>query len=165
MQTIYNTIAEKKSFTYLAKLFSSQLEKNEDFRKIKSTISINFVKNLQIHKNKSGIQDFYMTNKQYNKDIMLKNLFKMTIIDVDCNCEYFKNSEFTKWIKFIRAENLKELKETISLSPLIKEAVERSLLFMNTEYVQDLALQEKFERWQKEEEERQKAKEEVDAHR
>ena len=162
MQKVYNSFAEKKNFTYLTKMYSNQLDKNEDMSKVKKTISINFVKDLQIHKSDKVIQEFCMTNKENQEDKMLEDVFKMDIVNVDQVCEYLENEKLVKWIKFIRPDSLEELRRTKELSPIIKEAEEWSEKFMSKGYIQDLTIQESYFRAIKAEEERERLKYETE---
>lgn len=152
MQKVYDKNAEIKNFMYLTKLFSTEMNFGEKYKNVRQGTGLNFVKEMRLHKdNKRVIQRYVMTNEENPKDKLLPDLFSLTIIDIDPNCEIFYNEineAFNNWRRFIGCETEEELREISETDPILKEAYKECMRFMYNEYAQDYSLQEKLIRSQ-----------------
>ena len=147
MQKHYDKNAEIKNFMYVTKLFSTQLKVGDDYKLVKKVSQINFVKDLDVHNNKNGkiIKRYYVTEEDDLTDRIMEDVFSVMVIDIDKKCENDYNGtikEFESWRRLMGADKLEEAKK-VSESPLIKEALEEMVNFMNNDYVQDYSATEK----------------------
>ena len=84
-----------------------------------------------------------MTNVNDLNDKILENLFKLEIIHVEGNCEYFKNIRFKKWLKIIRHKREEELKQLCKNDEIFKLFIKERERVMSLVYVPDLEFQER----------------------
>ena len=143
MQRKYDEAAETRLFLYLTGLAYTQLKTGEEAKDFKSTRSIILTEKMLIHKNKGPYLKYIMTNVNDPNDKILENLFKLEIIHVEGNCEYFKNIRFKKWLKIIRHKREEELKQLCKNDEIFKLFIKERERVMSLVYVPDLEFQER----------------------
>lgn len=141
MQRKYDEAAETRLFLYLTGLAYTQLKTGE--KDFKSTRSIILTEKMLIHKNKDPYLKYIMTNVNDPNDKILENLFKLEIIHVEGNCEYFKNIRFKKWLKIIRHKREEELEQLCKNDEIFKLFIKERERVMSLVYVPDLEFQER----------------------
>lgn len=134
----YNSASETKSFIYLNKVFGSQLNSGDEYNLIHKVKQINIVKDNNLRNNNELINEYLVTNAKNPLDFILKDYFKIDIVNLESNekSEYNKiNKGLASWIKFIKAENYKEMKRIAKTRPILKEALEKMKRFSKNEEV------------------------------
>ena len=128
---MYTTIRErefKKSLSYLARAFSDQLEQGEDYMLAKKVISINLMEENYHLNNFQMLNNYGFVNK-FNYGRMKDEYLEMYLVRLDLVSKMVYNkheSRFLKWLKFIKAGSVEEMKK-ISEGD---ENMERALAFM-----------------------------------
>ncbi len=128
---MYTTIRErefKKSLSYLARAFSDQLEQGEDYMLAKKVISINLMEE-NYHLNNFQVLNNYGFVNKFNYGRMKDEYLEMYLVRLDLVSKMVYNKHegrFLKWLKFIKAGSVEEMKK-ISEGD---ENMERALAFM-----------------------------------
>ena len=128
MYTYFREREFKKSLSYLARTFSDQLERGEDYLLAKKVISINLMEE-NYHLNNFQIFNNYGFVNKFNYGRMKDEYLEMYLIRLDLVKEMVYNkieSRFEKWLKFIKAGNVEEMKKIAEGD----ENMERALAFM-----------------------------------
>ena len=128
MYTYFREREFKKSLSYLARTFSDQLERGEDYLLAKKVISINLMEE-NYHLNNFQILNNYGFVNKFNYGRMKDEYLEMYLIRLDLVKEMVYNkteSRFEKWLKFIKAGSVEEMKRVAEGD----ENMERALAFM-----------------------------------
>ena len=128
MYTYFREREFKKSLSYLARTFSDQLERGEDYLLAKKVISINLMEE-NYHLNNFQILNNYGFVNKFNYGKMKDEYLEMYLIRLDLVKEMVYNkteSRFEKWLKFIKAGSVEEMKRVAEGD----ENMERALAFM-----------------------------------
>ncbi len=128
MYTYFREREFKKSLSYLARTFSDQLERGEDYLLAKKVISINLMEE-NYHLNNFQIFNNYGFVNKFNYGRMKDEYLEMYLIRLDLVKEMVYNkieSRFEKWLKFIKAGSVEEMKKIAEGD----ENMERALAFM-----------------------------------
>ena len=128
MYTYFREREFKKSLSYLARTFSDQLERGEDYLLAKKVISINLMEE-NYHLNNFQILNNYGFVNKFNYGRMKDEYLEMYLIRLDLVKEMVYNkieSRFEKWLKFIKAGSVEEMEKIAEGD----ENMERALAFM-----------------------------------
>ena len=104
-----------KSVSYLTRIFSSQLERGENYQKVKKTIGINLMKGNYNLNNFYLVNDYGFINK-LNYGGIKDECLEMYLIRLDLVWEKVyndNNKRFIKWLKFINVESLEEMRKIV----------------------------------------------------
>ena len=130
----------KKSLSYLARAFSDQLEQGEDYLLAKKVISINLMEE-NYHLNNFQIFDNYGFVNKFNYGRMKDEYLEMYLIRLDLVKEMVYNkieSRFEKWLKFIKAGSIEEMKEIAEGDGNMERALAFMERFVNDEEVRGI---------------------------
>lgn len=125
----YNELSERKSFMYIADLYSNELKRGEDYNLLKRVSQINFMKHDYIHKSKEAIRKYLIIDEANPKDFITPDLFQIYIINIDKkNKKSYNNvrNDFYKWLDLINAETIEE-RESIAKGNKIMESVVKKM--------------------------------------
>lgn len=130
----------KKSLSYLARAFSDQLEQGEDYLLAKKVISINLMEE-NYHLNNFQILNNYGFVNKFNYGRMKDEYLEMYLIRLDLVKEMVYNkieSRFEKWLKFIKAGSIEEMKEIAEGDGNMERALAFMERFVNDEEVRGI---------------------------
>lgn len=125
----YNELSERKSFMYIADLYSNELKRGEDYSLLKRVSQINFVKHDYVHKSDEAIRKYLIINEANPKDFITPDLFQIYIINIDKKSKKSYNNvrnDFYKWLDLINAETEEE-RESIAKGNKIMESVVKKM--------------------------------------
>lgn len=106
---MYSTFTKnslKKSKYYIMRIYSSQLNRGDNYNHIKKVTQINFVDNVKIKINEEVITEHYLLNKELSDD------FELDIVRLDLINKkgYNLNNKFKRQLKFLSAKSFEERK-------------------------------------------------------
>ena len=140
MYTYFREREFKKSLSYLARTFSDQLERGEDYLLAKKVISINLMEE-NYHLNNFQILNNYGFVNKFNYGRMKDEYLEMYLIRLDLVKEMVYNkieSRFEKWLKFIKAGSIEEMKEIAEGDGNMERALAFMERFVNDEEVRGI---------------------------
>ena len=129
-----------KSVSYLTRIFSSQLERGENYRKVKKTIGINFMKGNYNFNNFYLVNDYGFVNK-LNYGGIKDECLEMYLIRLDLVKEKVyndNNKRFIKWLKLINAECLEEMRKIAKGDEVMEQALKFMDEFLNDEEIRNI---------------------------
>lgn len=142
MYSTFTMDSLRKSKSYIMRIYSTQLNRGENYNQIKKVTQINFVDNVKIKINEEIITKHYFINKELSDD------FEMDIVRLDLDDKKYYNlsDRFRKQLEFLGAKSYEE-RENIAKGDEI-------LMNLNAwleEYRNDESLREFFDekRWAK----------------
>lgn len=140
----FDNASFEKTTSYIMRIFSSQLEKGEDYKELESVIQINFIDNLEIPFDESVISNYYITNGKdlEDKKIIDKFMIKYYRIDKARKIPYTRLSEEMRWIRFIGATSAEERNRIAEGDELLME-----LNNWIDKYVKDEKTKEYYGKW------------------
>ena len=142
MYSVFTKNSLKKSKYYIMRIYSSQLNRGDNYNKIKKVTQINFVDNVKIKIDEEVITEHYLINKELSDDFEL-DIARLDLIDKK---GYNLSEKFKRQLKFLSAKSYEE-REIIAKGDEI-------LMDLNAwleEYKSDEGLREFFDakRWAK----------------
>lgn len=104
MYSVFTKNSLKKSKYYIMRIYSSQLNRGDNYNKIKKVTQINFVDNVKIKIDEEVITEHYLINKELSDD------FEIDIVRLDLEDKKYYNlsDRFRKQLKFLRAKSYEE---------------------------------------------------------
>ena len=120
------------------KTLVNQLEVGDEYKKTKPVTQIVVINhNEGLRKNDKIIENNYICNVNSRRKI-IKKYFNIFNIDLECEDGYtLLNKEMKGWIILFKARNIEEARKTEKYNPLLKEVIERMIIFMGKKEVAD----------------------------
>jgi len=115
------TMAER-SLYYWAKIFTSNLEKNQTYGQLTKTIAINI-----LHFDFFAYEKYHsiFTIREETENTLLSDLFRIDFLEVlkIKNAKTIPNDKLTQWLKFLSTKDKEALKMLGKENPMIEKAV------------------------------------------
>ena len=121
--TSFGNMALEKSLSYVMRIFSTQLDKGQDYNLLESIIQINFVENNNTNIGNKLVNTYALANVEKPHNILSDKLvIKFINIDKAQEKTYTKDEkELLKVLKFMSAKNYEERKEVAKGDELLKD--------------------------------------------
>lgn len=143
MYSVFTKNSLKKSKYYIMRIYSSQLNRGDNYNKIKKKVTqINFVDNVKIKIDEEVITEHYLINKELSDDFEL-DIARLDLIDKK---GYNLSEKFKRQLKFLSAKSFKEREDIAKGDEILMD-----LNAWLEEYKSDEGLREFFDakRWAK----------------
>ncbi|MDO4587581.1 MAG: Rpn family recombination-promoting nuclease/putative transposase, partial [Planctomycetia bacterium] len=143
IQTSEHAFFRERILYYWSRLYGSQLNKGDDYTKLKPTTSIVFIK-FPIYKNHKEIlfDSFHLASKHYSEKI-LSNHLNIKFIQIPDSFHQKQlgttNKNLVNWLKFLNFPNgisEEEMDNIINENSNIKKAYDRRFEFLSEEKIQ-----------------------------
>jgi predicted transposase/invertase (TIGR01784 family) len=139
IQAFGNKLFSNRSLYYWAKLYSSQLEKGNQYQQLKPVICINLI-NFTLIKETSDVHSCFLPIEKNNHDLILTDHFVINFLELP---KFFKkekfNSNLENWMAFFKYEGQEEdiMKTIIKNNPNIAKAHDKYNAFtLNDKYIE-----------------------------
>lgn len=106
MYSVFTKNSLKKSKYYIMRIYSTRLNRGDNYNKIKKVTQINFVDNVKIKIDEEVITEHYLINKELSDDFEL-DIARLDLIDKK---GYNLSEKFKRHLKFLRAKSYEERK-------------------------------------------------------
>lgn len=106
MYSEFTKASLQKSKTYIMRIYSTQLNKGDNYNQIKKVTQINFVDNVKIKIDEEALSEYYLINKELSDDFEL-DIARLDLIDKK---GYNLSNRFRKQLKFLSAKSYEERK-------------------------------------------------------
>ena len=129
-----------KSISYLTRIFSNQLERGENYLEVKKIVGINLMKGNYNYNNFYLINDYGFINK-LNYGVIKNECLEMYLIRLDLvkeNVYNYNEERFIKWLKFINAKDIVEMKEIGNGDERMEQALKFMEEFLNDEEIRNV---------------------------
>lgn len=136
--SFYDKASEVKSFIYITKLFSNQLNIGTKYSMAHEVNQINFIYDDKMRKDSNIIKRYLVMNKDNANDFILKNLFEIDIVNIAKNKDFAYNKinkGLADWIKFMGATSYEEMVKASAGKPILEEALKEMERFSNNQDV------------------------------
>ena len=104
MYSTFTKSSLKKSKYYIMRIYATELNRGDDYSKIKKVTQINFVDNVKIKIAEEVISEHYIINKELSDDFEL-DIARLDLIDKK---GYNLSAKFKRQLKFLSAKSFKE---------------------------------------------------------
>ena len=141
----FNTNSFNKTVSYVMRIFSTQLDRGQNYDLLESVISINLIDNVKMDFNKKLENIYGIINTEDIKDQKLSDKFIIKFYNLDTarKLPYNEEERSTRWLKFIGAKSLEERKEVAEGDEILM-ALNETIY----EYINDAKTKEIFQNWQ-----------------
>ena len=129
-----------KSISYLTRIFSSQLERGEEYQRVRKTIGINLMKGNYHYNNFYLVNDYGFINK-LNYGGIKDECLEMYLIRLDLvkeNVYNYNEKRFIKWLKLINAEGVIEMKKIVEGDEGMEQVLKFMEDFLNDEEIRNV---------------------------
>ena len=129
-----------KSVSYLTRIFSSQLERGEEYQRVRKTIGINLMKGNYHYNNFYLVNDYGFINK-LNYGGIKDECLEMYLIRLDLvkeNVYNYNEKRFIKWLKLINAEGVEEMKKIVEGDEGMEQVLKFMEDFLNDEEIRNV---------------------------
>ena len=129
-----------KSISYLTRIFSSQLERGEEYQRVRKTIGINLMKGNYHYNNFYLVNDYGFINK-LNYGGIKDECLEMYLIRLDLvkeNVYNYNEKRFIKWLKLINAEGVEEMKKIVEGDEGMEQVLKFMEDFLNDEEIRNV---------------------------
>lgn len=124
----------KKSASYITKLYSDQLKKNDDYYNAKKVIGLSFMTG-NYHRDCYEIINEYGFNKKrtietiYEDEVLMLDLIRVDLVNVELYT--YTKKRFFKWLKLINAKSIEEMKNIANGDEIMEKTVKYLQEFVN----------------------------------
>lgn len=106
MYSEFTKFSLKKSKTYIMRIYSTQLNRGDNYNQIRKVTQINFVDNIKIKIDEEVLTEHYLINKELSDDFEL-DIARLDLIDKK---GYNLSDRFRKQLEFLSAKSYEERK-------------------------------------------------------
>jgi len=129
-----------RSLYYWSRLYHSQIDEGDDYKKLNPTICINLI-NFELFKEYKEVHSCFVLKEKRHPELELSNHLLIHFIEFD---KFVKDSNFMfsfeKWLGFFRYEGFREeiMQEIIKDDPILTKAHERYTQFTRNERLMEI---------------------------
>ena len=142
--TYFDNNSFNKSTSYIMRVFSTNLERGNDYNSLEGVIQINLIDNVEMAFDEGPLSEYYITNAKNLDDKKLEDKFKIKYYRIDKirNIPYNELTDKMRWIRFLGSQSAEERKSLAEGDELLME-----LDAWVEEYVNDERTKKIFGEW------------------
>lgn len=133
--TYFDNNSFNKSTSYVMRVFSTNLERGNDYDNLEGVIQINLIDNVKMAFDESPYSEYYITNANNLEDKKLVDKFKIKYYRIDKirNIPYNELTDEARWIRFFGAQSAEERRMLAEGDELLMELNEWVEEYVNDE--------------------------------